>query len=186
VGPISDTQRHLQVVLLALQAFQGMFLWIHDWVPLGRLNDVAAVRAQDTTSRLIRITLVQSVPFTIGLVFSVIRFGGHYPGWLIYWLWISYGVIFVGQLRAWWVPYLLQPEPARAARYQVMFGKTHSFHPQRHHPQYRAHPAAHGNACHFDCSVFALTPVRVGVSYAGKSNSGTADARSPLFKNCGR
>ena len=131
MGPMSDSQRYLQAILLALQAFQVMFLWIHDWVPLGRLNDVAAVRSQDTTARLVRITLIQSVPFTVGLVFSAIHFGGYYPGWLSYWLWISYGVIFVGQLRAWWVPYLFRPEPQRAARYQLMFGKTHSFLPVR-------------------------------------------------------
>jgi len=53
------------------------------------------------------------------------------PGWPVYWLWISYGVIFIGQLRAWWLPYLLRAEPARAARYQLMFGKTHSFLPMR-------------------------------------------------------
>jgi hypothetical protein len=131
VGTISESQRHLQAILLALQAFQVIFLWIHDWVPLGSLNDVAAVRSQDTTARLVRITLIQSLPFTIGLVFSAIHFGDHYPGWLVDWLWISYGAIFVGQLRAWWVPYLVRPEPARAARYQVMFGKTHSFLPVR-------------------------------------------------------
>jgi hypothetical protein len=131
VGTISESQRHLQAILLALQAFQVIFLWIHDWVPLGSLNDVAAVRSQDTTARLVRITLIQSVPFTIGLVFSAVHFGDHYPDWLVDWLWISYGAIFVGQLRAWWVPYLVRPEPARAARYQVMFGKTHSFLPVR-------------------------------------------------------
>ena len=47
------------------------------------------------------------------------------------WLWISYGILFVGQIRAWWVPYLLRAEPERAARFQVMFGDTHSFLPQR-------------------------------------------------------
>ena len=33
--------------------------------------------------------------------------------------------------QAWWIPYLFRPEPVRAARYQVMFGATHSFLPQR-------------------------------------------------------
>lgn len=33
-----------QVLLLALQALQVAFLWLHDWIPLGRLNDVAAAR----------------------------------------------------------------------------------------------------------------------------------------------
>lgn len=131
MNSVSQSQRELQEILLALQAFQVLFLWVHDWVPLGRLNDVAAVRSQDTTARLIRITLIQSVPFTIGLIFSAMNLGHRYPGWLIDWLWISYVLIFIGQLRAWWLPYLVRPEPTRAARYQIMFGKTHSFLPVR-------------------------------------------------------
>jgi hypothetical protein len=124
------TNSGLEPVLLALQSFQVVFLWIHDWIPLGPLNDVAAVRRQDTVARLAIITLVQSVPFTVGLFFSAWYLGEHYPAWLSDWLWISYGLLFIGQLRAWWVPYLLKPEPARAARYQKMFGNTHSFLPK--------------------------------------------------------
>jgi hypothetical protein len=40
--------REIEMVLLALQVLQVLFLWVHDWIPLGRLNDVAAVRSQDT------------------------------------------------------------------------------------------------------------------------------------------
>ncbi len=120
-----------QVVLIALQAFQVLFLWIHDWVPLGRLNDVRAVRRADPLGRLVWITLLQSVPWTIGLVFSVRGYGTPYRGWLVWWLWISYVTLFVGQLRAWWVPYLFRPEPARAARYKEMFGNTVTFLPVR-------------------------------------------------------
>jgi len=129
--PLTPLTRDLQILLLILQALQVAFLWIHDWLPLGTLNDARAVRSQDSTRRLIIVTLIQSVPYTIGLIFSGKHLGHHYPGWLHYWLWISYVSLFVGQLRAWWVPYLLRPEPARAARYQIMFGNTHSFLPQR-------------------------------------------------------
>jgi hypothetical protein len=121
----------LEQGLLALQAFQVLFLWFYDWIPLGRLNDVAAVPRQDTLARLVLVTLIQSVPFTIGLVYSARYLNQPYPGWLDKWLWISYVVLFVGQMRAWWVPYLLKPEPARAERYRKMFGSTHSFLPRR-------------------------------------------------------
>jgi hypothetical protein len=45
--------REIEMALLALQVFQVLFLWIHDWIPLGRLNDVAAVCSQDTRRRLV-------------------------------------------------------------------------------------------------------------------------------------
>jgi hypothetical protein len=122
------------VLLVMLQAFHVAFLWLHDWVPLGSLNDVAAVRRQDSLTRLVRVTLIQSVPFTIGFVFSVLSWwmSRPFPGWLWYWLWISYGLLLLGELTAWWVPYFGRPQPERAARYQAMFGSTHAFLAERH------------------------------------------------------
>ena len=40
---MSGGGRTWEIVLIFLQAFQVIFLWVHDWLPLGRLNDVAAV-----------------------------------------------------------------------------------------------------------------------------------------------
>lgn len=37
----------------------------------------------------------------------------------------------VGELEAWWIPYLFRSQPERAERYQVMFGDTHAFLPAR-------------------------------------------------------
>jgi hypothetical protein len=128
---VFPTNSRIEIILLVLQMFQVLFLWFHDWIPLGRLNDVTAVRSQDTTQRLVIVTLIQSVPFTLGLLFSVLYFGRPYPHWLYMWLWISYGLIFVGQLRAWWIPYLFHSEPKRVARYRIMFGNTHRFLPIR-------------------------------------------------------
>jgi hypothetical protein len=87
-----------QVVLLTLQALQVAFLWLHDWIPLGRLNDVAAARGADTR-RLIRTTMIQSIPFSIVLWFSARYFDHPYPAWLRIWLWISYGLLFLGEIR---------------------------------------------------------------------------------------
>jgi hypothetical protein len=122
----------IEIALLALQTFQVLFLWLHDWIPFGRLNDVTAVRSQNTMGRLVLATLINSVPFTIGLVYSLVYYRRPYPGWLSHWLWISYGVIFAGELLAWWIPYLIRGEAERAARYEIMFGNTHSFLPKRH------------------------------------------------------
>lgn len=129
--PLNFKSTAPETILLALQAFQVVFLWIHDWVPLGRLNDVVAVRGEDSFRRLVTVTLVQSVPWSIGLFFSAWYFGRPYPAWLNDWLWISYAVLFAGAIRAWWIPYLFAPEPQRAKRYQHMFGNTHSFLPER-------------------------------------------------------
>lgn len=121
----------LDVTLLSLQAFQVAFLWLHDWVPLGRLNDITAVQSQDTKQRLLAVTFLSSVFHSAGLFLSWQYFGEPYPLWLRIYLWVIYSGLLVGQLRAWWVPYLLLPESQRAKRYQLMFARTHSFLPER-------------------------------------------------------
>jgi hypothetical protein len=119
------------VALFALQAFHVLFLSLHDWIPLGRLSDIAAVRLQNPVRKLVAGTLISTFPFAFGLVASAIYtwLGRSFPGWLFNWLWISYTVLFLGELRAWWIPYFFLPEPERAARYQIMFGHTHAFLP---------------------------------------------------------
>jgi hypothetical protein len=122
----------LLTVLVLLQVVQVVILWLHDWLPLSPLNDLSAVRAATSTARLIRVTIIQSLPYTIGLYFSCADISKGFPGWLWYWLWISYGLLFFGELRAWWIPYLVRSEPGRAARYDAMFGSTHAFLPRRY------------------------------------------------------
>ncbi|MGA2096220.1 MAG: hypothetical protein ABSH39_07970 [Candidatus Acidiferrum sp.] len=124
-------QSTAMAALFALQCFQVLFLGLHDWIPLGTLNDVKAVRAANPGRKLFAATVISLTPFAIGLAGSAIYLGRAYPSWLLWWLWISYGLLFAGELRAWWIPYLFRTEPERVARYQVMFGATHTFLPQR-------------------------------------------------------
>lgn len=121
----------MEIALVALQAFQVAFLWLHDWVPLGRLNNIAAVQSQDSRQRLILVTILSSLPFSVGLSFSLLSLGEVFPLWLYIFLWVTYSGLFLGELRGWWVPYLFTPDARRAARYQAMFANTHSFLPQR-------------------------------------------------------
>lgn len=121
----------LQISLFALQSFHLLFLLLHDWLPLGRLNDIAALRAVQSRDTLLRVTAIQAAPYALGLLFSAQHLVTLYPGWLRIYLIVAYGLLFLGELQAWWVPYLLWPQPQRAERYRAMFGNTHSFLPQR-------------------------------------------------------
>jgi hypothetical protein len=120
-------------MLLALQLLVVLFIALHDWIPLGRLNDVRAVQSADPVRKLVMVTVLSTLPFAVGLAASVCYAGRPgLPHWLLWFLWITYGSAVYGLLRAWWIPYLLVPDPARAARYQTMFGRTHTFLPMRH------------------------------------------------------
>ncbi len=118
-------------MLLALQAFHVLFLLLHDWIPLGSLNNIAAIRAENPGSKLFVATAISTSFFLFGLVFSAIHYNGPYPHWLLWYLLISYLFLFYGELQAWWIPYFGTPQPERAARYQTMFANTHAFLPPR-------------------------------------------------------
>lgn len=66
--------------LLALQCFNVPFLALHDWIPLGTLNDMKGVRAANPGSKLLTTTLISLAPFAIGLAASALYFRGAYPG----------------------------------------------------------------------------------------------------------
>ncbi|HEX4155250.1 MAG TPA: hypothetical protein VHY48_06520 [Acidobacteriaceae bacterium] len=117
--------------LLALECFHVAFLLLHDWVPLGGLNDVQAVRAENPGSRLLRTTLISAAPFVVGLVGSFWFLHRGYPMWLWYWLWASYALLFAGELNAWWIPYVKGTTEERVKRYRAMFGRTWAFLPER-------------------------------------------------------
>jgi len=128
IHPISNA---LEMPFVGLQAFVVIFLLFHDWIPLGRLNNLAAIRGQDTWLRTAVVTLISAVPAAICLFFSTRYLGQPYPSSVEMWLWITYGIFFLGLLRAWWIPYLVLPDAERAARYRVIFANTHSFLPRR-------------------------------------------------------
>ncbi|MGA9885190.1 MAG: hypothetical protein WBQ34_15860 [Candidatus Acidiferrales bacterium] len=117
--------------LLALQCFVALFVGLHNWIPLGTLNNLDAVRAEFPCSKLLTTTLINFTPVAIGLAGSAIYLGRTYPAWLLWWLWIFYGLASYGSLKEWWIPYLSRPEPGRVARHQAMYGATHAFLPER-------------------------------------------------------
>jgi len=121
----------LVTAFLGCQLFVVLFIALHDWLPLGRLNNLAGIRAVDTTRRLVVVTVLSTLPFAIGLAASVYYAMTGFPMWVMVWLWISYGTGAYGMLRAWWIPYLLIRDPVRAARYQQRFANTHAFLPAR-------------------------------------------------------
>ena len=118
-------------IFLAAQAYVLLFLFLHDWLPLGTLNNFTAKRDADSFANRAFVTLLPAVPAALGLYYCAKDFTQPYSHGLLILLWITYGSFLFGMLRAWWVPYLLVPDPARAARYQTIFAGTHRFLPER-------------------------------------------------------
>jgi hypothetical protein len=119
------------VAFLLCQLYVVLFIALHDWLPLGRLNNLAGIRAVDSRARLLLTTVLGVLPFAVGLAGSIYYATTQFPGWLMRLLWISYGLGFYGMLRAWYLPYLVYVDAPRAARYQERFANTHAFLPMR-------------------------------------------------------
>jgi len=118
-------------LFLTLQSLVVIFLLFHDWVPLGRLNNLHAIRGQDSLGHRVYVTLLGGAPAAVCLWLSARHFAQPHPMPTAIWLWITYGTLMAGVLRAWWVPYLLVPDAERAARYRTIFAGTHTFLPRR-------------------------------------------------------
>jgi hypothetical protein len=121
----------LQQILVWLQSFQVAILLMHDWVSLAPLNDVRAARRGHTLTAMFLATIVSSLLPSIGLTLSLWYLKSGWPSWLYIYLLAAYGFLFVGELEAWWIPYLIWPQPKRAAQYEEMYGNTWAILPPR-------------------------------------------------------
>jgi hypothetical protein len=60
----------MRAALLPLQLLVVVFLALHDWISLGKLNDMEGPRAMDTTRKWAAVTLLGAAPFAIGFAAS--------------------------------------------------------------------------------------------------------------------
>jgi len=134
-------QLHLDMrahILVWLQGFQVAILLFHDWIPLGALNDIRAMRLGRRLGTVALATALSSLFPFLGLTLSCINLNRSWPHWLDLYLLAAYGFLFMGELEAWWIPYLLSYQPKRAADYQAMYGHTWAFLPPRNGIQINA------------------------------------------------
>lgn len=64
----------MMIAFLLCQVYVVAFIALHDWLPLGNLNNLAGIRAVDTRTQLMRTTAVSTLPFAVGLAGSA-----YYP-----------------------------------------------------------------------------------------------------------
>ncbi len=84
---------------LVCQLLVVLFIALHDWIPLGKLNNLEGIRAADTTGKLLFVTTLSTLPFAVAFAASVYYVKAHFPAWLLWLLWLSYGTGLYGVLR---------------------------------------------------------------------------------------
>ncbi len=122
----------VEISLIALQAVQLTFILLHDWLPLGPLNNLAAVRASDPPAKLLWTTLLSALPFAAVFGVTCVYSARPWPLWLRSWLLYTYIAAAAGAVISWWGPYLFWRSPKREARYRIRFAGTLRVLPERH------------------------------------------------------
>ena len=122
----------LNGLFLALLVWHFLFLSLHDWVPLGRWTDLAALRRE----RSLRARVLASVGMGLvsGLALYLNWRGSPLPshGTRLFTL-ILFAFFLMGLMRAWWLPYWFGIGMSRklVEEYQGMFGDTVTWFPVR-------------------------------------------------------
>ena len=82
-------------------------LFVHDFVPLGKLNDTEA-SAGPSRSLSVLITGLSGLSYLLLLDATWRNFQMQpLPRALLLWLWIGYGLLFAGELNAWWIAFFV-------------------------------------------------------------------------------
>ena len=122
--------RKSEIMLLLGFSLIFLFMLVHDWIPLGSLNDIEAVAAENTKRELVMVTSIGAVQFLLLIIILLVFIGKTYPIWIKLWLMIHPSCIFIGAMLSWWIPYLFGfGAEEKLERYQMIFGNTHSFLP---------------------------------------------------------
>ena len=122
--------RKSEKILLFGLSLLFLFMMVHDWIPLGSLNDIQDVSAENSKKELVIATSIGAVQILLLMAILLLFIGKKYPVWAKLWLIIHPSCIFVGAMMSWWIPYLFGiGAEERAERYRVIFGNTHSFLP---------------------------------------------------------
>jgi hypothetical protein len=132
----------LEIVVL----LQLIILAVHDTIPLGRWNNMQGFRSMVPVRRRVIGTTINTATGGLALWMCLEGLAHAAPG-LLMGLIVLQAVLFVMELRAWWVPYFFGSTPETVAHLRPNWEGTIAFLPVRH--------AVRVNAMH--CLLHALT-----------------------------
>lgn len=123
----------MNTLFIALLVWHVLFLSLHDWIPLGRLTDLPALRSQRSLKARILASLMMGAISGYALYLNWVHSPSPSRGILLFTL-ILYSFFLLGAIRAWWLPYLfgIGASEKLVDEYQVMFGNTYTWLPERH------------------------------------------------------
>ena len=117
---------------IIIQCILFLFMALHDWINIPPLTNLPALRkAHSLQSRLIG-SLINSILVLIPIIVTLVYMSSPLPLWARLIFALIYGLITVGTITAWWIPYfgggyLIHGNGAGFEEYR----DTHAFLPAR-------------------------------------------------------
>lgn len=118
------------LLFIILQCLLLIFMLFHDWIPVSPYNDIEALKRVDSNSWRLFGSFVNSMPVIIGLIYCFYYNGKTLPFFAGIILSIIYGILTVGTIFSWWIPYFFGSSKKYKIRFQK-FKNTHHFLPAR-------------------------------------------------------
>ncbi len=118
-------------VLPTLLVLQLIVLAAHDTAPLGRWNNLSHFKTTAPLRRRVIGTLVNTATGGLALLFYYLA-RRHGPTEPLTGVIVVQGLLFFGELRAWWWPWFFGAKPEVVAHLRPNWEGTFSFFPERH------------------------------------------------------
>lgn len=114
----------IQFVLLA-------FMLFHDWISIPPLNDIEALKTNDSTFYRVLGSLINGLFVLIPLILTIIFFDhNHVPFSIALIVFSFYFVLTLGTIFSWWLPYIFGSSKTLKEAFSK-FKNTHHFLPAR-------------------------------------------------------
>lgn len=121
--------RSLLLFFIVIQGSLAIFMALHDWIKIPPFTDIEALKKHHSASGRF-ITSVINTSFVLFPLILTWIYSPAMPFNIALTLTVIYGVLTVGTLCAWWIPYLFGSSEAHKAGF-AEYKNTHRFLPSR-------------------------------------------------------
>ena len=119
----------LMIIFIVLQFLLLLIMALHDWIEIRPLTDIKALAAGHSLYGRFMTTVVNTFTVLLPLIYTV-YYGDTLPSNVCRGIAIVYGLLTLGTILSWWVPYIFGSSQKHKEGFKE-FRNTHTFLPSR-------------------------------------------------------
>lgn len=120
---------NILTIFIALQIITLLLISLHDWVHLPPLTNIRELEKHHTVRERCITSLINALIVLVPLVLTM-WWQPSFPGWARITIISCYGLLTIGTIGAWWIPYIFGSSSRHKAGF-VEYQNTHHFLPAR-------------------------------------------------------